>query len=84
MVEKPIHNSIHERVREDRIAARKKAGLTEVVQDPKDEIVESRQPLTFIVQPKFESKKALAESRKSEMLVELKKNEANFETHKNA
>jgi len=84
LVEKPQHNSINERVAENRVAARQKAGLTNVIQDPKDEIVESREPLEHITAPKFGTKVGLAEHRRMAMLEELKKNEANFETHKDA
>ena len=66
------------------MAARQKADLTNVTQDPKDEVVESRSPLNYIQAPKFNSKTALEQHRKMTMLEELKKNEANFETHKDA
>jgi len=50
----------------------------------KDEVVASRKPLEYVYQPRFNSKQALEEHRKKAMLEELKKNEANFETHKDA
>ena len=55
-----------------------------MIQDIKDEIVSSRQPLGYNEQPKFNSNTGLAESRKTAMLEELKKNEANFERHTDA
>jgi hypothetical protein len=50
----------------------------------KDEAVANRQPLEFVKSPVFGTKTSLNENRRQAMLDELKKNEVNFETHKDA
>ena len=50
----------------------------------KDEIVVGRDPLNFVHNPVFKTKVTLAEHRRPAMVEERKKNEVNFETHKDA
>ena len=64
LIEKPIHTSINQRVAEDSVAARQKAGLTDVMQEMKDEVVASRQPLAYVQNPVFKTKASLEQHRR--------------------
>ena len=79
LIEKPTHTSINQIKANDKIQARKRVNLTDGVHDQKDEV--GAPSLNYIVNPKMKQMSELVEHRRAQMLVELKRNEANFATH---
>lgn len=71
------YTSINQRVDEEKRNARKSVGLTETMQDNKDN--RERPGLRYVSAPPVKSKQILEQKRKAEALNDLKKFEKNFE-----